>query len=69
MNEISDMTSKDINILFGKLEGKEPIDCSNICEYFKFPHLRVACVLSDVYSVEKGEKCYNYKLSKERSER
>ena len=59
---IKKMTSKDINILFGKLEDKQPIECSNICEYYKFPNLPVACVLSGVYSVNKKELCYNYKL-------
>jgi hypothetical protein len=58
------MSSKNINILFGKLEGKEPVKCDNTCKYYKFSHLDVACVLSEVYSVKKGELCYNYKREK-----
>jgi hypothetical protein len=41
-----------------KIEGKIPQTCDDKCEYFKFPHLRRACVLSEVFSVRKGEMCY-----------
>jgi hypothetical protein len=58
--KLSDLSSNDINKLFGKLEGKTPHKCDNTCKYFRFPHLEVACVLSEVFSVRKGELCYNY---------
>jgi hypothetical protein len=43
-----------------KLEGKIPRECNDGCEYYKFPHLKTACVLSEVYSVAKGEQCFIY---------
>lgn len=43
-----------------QLEGKTKIPCDAGCKYFKFPHLDIACVLSEVYSVKKGEGCYIY---------
>ena len=44
-----------------KLEGKEKKTCDGGCEHYRFPHLKTACVLSEVYSVPKGEGCYIYK--------
>ena len=58
---LKDMTAKDINYLFGKLEGKEAKVCNEKCKYFSFPHLPVACVLSPVFSVKQGELCYEFK--------
>lgn len=55
------MTFKDINYLFGKLEGRTPKKCDEKCKYFRFPHLPVACVLSEVFSVKQGELCYEFK--------
>ena len=43
-----------------KLEGKKKTPCNVGCKNFKFPHLDTACVLSEVYSVKKGEGCYIY---------
>jgi hypothetical protein len=51
-----------IHEVLSKAEKIKPIQCSEKCEYFKFPHLERACVLSDVFSVLKGELCYSYKL-------
>jgi hypothetical protein len=42
------------------LEGKQPKICDDGCRYYSFPHLETACVLSEVYSVRKGEPCYIY---------
>jgi hypothetical protein len=47
-----------------KTEGKIPQICDDKCEYFKFLHLEVACVLSEVFSVRKGEMCYIKKINK-----
>ena len=49
---------KDINIILNKLEGKKAEICDDKCKYFRFPHLEVACVLSSVFSVKKGEVCF-----------
>lgn len=57
---LKDMTAKDINYLFGKLERKEAKICNEKCKYFSFPHLQVACVLSEVFSVKQGELCCNF---------
>jgi hypothetical protein len=50
-----------IHEMLSKAEKIKPIKCSDKCEYYKFPHLDRACVLSDVFSVLKGELCYSYK--------
>lgn len=50
-----------LNDFFGRLEGKKPIRCNDKCEYYKFPHLPCACVLSEVFSVNKNEFCYTFK--------
>jgi hypothetical protein len=63
---MKNLTSKDINIMFGKMEGKKPIPCSPACKHYHFPHLDRPCVLSEVYSVKKGELCYNYELAEKR---
>lgn len=39
-------------------DGKEATPCNSECKYWRFPHLETACVLSEVYSVRKGESCY-----------
>lgn len=39
-------------------EGKKSTPCNSECENWRFPHLENACVLSEVYSVRKGEPCY-----------
>jgi len=43
--------------IIDRIEGKEPRICSDECKYFKFPHLTRACVLSEVFSVNKGDMC------------
>ena len=50
-----------INDAINRLENRIRIPCSDQCEYWKFPRLDRACVLSDVYSVRKGELCYEFK--------
>lgn len=54
------MAREECNILDRK-EGKKLRICDEGCEYWKFPHLETACVLSEVFSVKKGEGCYIYK--------
>jgi hypothetical protein len=49
-----------INDKINKLEGRKAIPCDNNCKYWKFAHLETACVLSGVFSVKKGELCYEY---------
>ena len=51
-----------INDKLNQLEGRKKHICDNTCEYFCFPHLETACVLSGVFSVPKGRGCYEYKL-------
>lgn len=53
------MAREECNIL-DRLEGKEKRICDKGCEYFRFPHRITACVLSEVFSVRKGEECYIY---------
>ena len=50
-----------INDLLNRLEKRTAVNCSDKCEYFKFAHLPCACVLSDVFSVNKGEPCFEFK--------
>jgi hypothetical protein len=60
------LSAHDKSILLDKASGIKPINCSNICKYYKFEHRDRACVLSDVYFTEKGKLCYNYKLVNEK---
>jgi len=50
-----------INDAINKIEGREPMVCNSQCKYWKFPHLRVACVLSEVFSVPQGYPCFEFK--------
>ena len=50
-----------IDNILNRIEGVKPVICSADCDHFKFPHLDRACVLSDVFSVLKGEPCFNFK--------
>jgi len=34
--------------------------CGSSCENYRFDHLDCACVLSDVFSVNKGELCASH---------
>ena len=43
-----------------KIEGREKHVCDSTCTYWRFPHRDRACVLSDVFSVRKGEMCTEY---------
>ncbi len=45
-------------------DGKKTTPCNSECEYWRVPHLDTACVLSEVYSVKKGEPCYIFKQKK-----
>ena len=51
-----------LNDALNEIAGKTPKPCDDKCEYFRFPHLVVACELSSVFSVAKGQPCYEYKL-------
>ena len=53
-----------INEILDRAEKKIPVKCSKECDYFAFPRLPRACVLSDVYSVNQGELCYIFKEKK-----
>ena len=59
--------AKEICNLLDKLEGKRPKKCDAGCKYYKFAHLKTPCVLSGVYSVDKGEDCYIYEPKKEQA--
>jgi hypothetical protein len=43
-----------------KIEGREKRVCDSTCKYWRFPHLDRACVLSEVFSVRRGEMCTEY---------
>ena len=47
-----------------KLAGTKKHSCDNTCKYYEkaFEHNEKACVLSDVFSVKKGEMCSTYEL-------
>ena len=47
-----------LSVALDKAEGKKATPCNASCKYWRFPHLDTACVLSDVYSVPKGEPCF-----------
>jgi len=40
--------------------GMKKKPCDSGCPYYRFDHLDVPCVLSDVYSVKKGQPCAIY---------
>lgn len=44
-----------INRILDRNETKK--NCDNTCKNYVFDHRDTACVLSDVYSVEKGRPC------------
>ena len=48
------------NNVIKRIEGKHPVECNKSCKYWKFPHLDIACVLSEVFSVRKGVYCFEY---------
>jgi len=50
-----------LNDRINMLEKRSAVKCNKNCEYFKFKHLRCACVLSDVFSVNQGEPCFEFK--------
>ena len=50
-----------------KFWGRIAIPCNPECKFWKFPNLDRACVLSEVFSVEKDEPCYEFK-KKEKGE-
>jgi len=53
-----------ISIALDRIVGKKAVACNSECEYWKFPHLETACVLSDVFSVCKGQPCFVFKAKK-----
>ena len=40
--------------------NEEKLPCDSGCKHYRFDHLDCACVLSEVYSVKKGEMCAIY---------
>jgi len=44
--------------MLDKMSGKKPEICDKKCKYWRFPNRYKPCVLSDVYSVLKGEPCF-----------
>jgi hypothetical protein len=46
--------------MLDRANGKKAIPCNHRCRHWMFPHLDRACVLSEVYSVCKGELCYTF---------
>ncbi len=50
-----------INDLLNRKEKRKPIECNEKCEHWRFPHLEIACVLSEVFSVKKNKLCYEFK--------
>ena len=50
-----------LNDLLNKREKRTAVKCNKSCEYWKFAHLETACVLSEVFSVRKGNPCFEYK--------
>ena len=59
--------SHPINDAINRLGKRVPVPCSDQCQYWKFAHLDRACVLSDVFSVRKGEPCYEFKEKEAKS--
>ena len=49
-----------INDKINILKGQVHVPCNETCKYWKFPHLETACILSSVFSVKKGEPCFEY---------
>ena len=49
------ITMHPINRALDKSEPK--LKCSKSCKHYRFDHLETPCVLSDVFSVKKGEEC------------
>ena len=59
--------AKPILDLLDRLERKDPKKCNSGCIHYRFDHLERACILSEVYSVKKGEPCYIYEAKKEQA--
>lgn len=51
-----------INKNLEEVHGIKKVKCSNKCKYYEtaFEHNEKACVLSDVFSVKKGELCSTF---------
>jgi len=49
-----------INDIINRAEGRKAVPCNETCKYWRFPNRDKACVLSDVFSVKKGEPCFEY---------
>lgn len=52
------------NDLINRVENKERTICNPNCKYWKYPHLETACSMSSVFSVKKGELCYEFEFKK-----
>ena len=57
-----------INDKLNKFWGVKATPCNSHCRYWRFPHLEVACCLSEVFSVRKGELCYEFQCREEKDE-
>ena len=53
-----------INDKLNRIEKRKAVVCNDTCVHWRFPHLDNACVLSDVFSVKKGQPCFEYKQLK-----
>ncbi len=49
-----------VNDVINIIEGRQAVPCNEKCKYWRFPHLDTACCLSPVFSVKKGELCYEF---------
>lgn len=45
---------------FSKITGQEAILCNERCKFWRFPNSDRPCVLSDVFSVLRGEPCCKF---------
>lgn len=49
-----------INDAINRAEGRKAVPCNETCKYWTFPNADSPCILSDVFSVKKGEPCFEY---------
>lgn len=57
------MANKICNAL-DRAEGKTARKCDSGCKNYRFDHRDNACVLSEVFSVNKDMPCYIYEVDK-----
>jgi len=49
-----------LNDIINRAAGRNPVPCTDKCKYWRFPRSDCACELSSVFSVGKGEPCYEF---------